>query len=115
MIQADPLSMRSILVNLAENALKYSGANPEIAINLSVEDNQVVMQVCDQGIGIAEEDRHRVFDKFYRSGNEETRQTKGTGLGLFIVRYLVGLQSGSISVHNNTPKGSTFELRFKSI
>ena len=50
MIQADPLSMRSILVNLTENALKYGGSNPEIAINLSNDENHVVLQICDQGI-----------------------------------------------------------------
>ena len=114
-ILADQIALHSILVNLTENAYKYSGSAPQISINLHKEGNQAVLTIADQGIGIIEEERHRVFEKFFRSGNEETRQTKGTGLGLYIVKYLVKQQEGSISLQANKPKGSIFDVRFKLI
>ena len=108
----DSIAFRSILVNLFENAVKYSNESPEISLKLWTSSNSVFISISDQGIGIQEDEKLRVFDKFFRSGNEETRQSKGTGLGLYIVKYLVELHQGKISVSSNTPKGSIFELQF---
>ncbi len=66
--------------------------------------------ISDQGVGISETDKKLIFNKFYRVGQEETRTTKGTGLGLYIVKHLSMLHGGSISVGNNSPKGTTFDL-----
>ncbi len=114
-IKADSLALHSILLNITENSLKYGGLSPKIAIELRTQFDQIILRISDEGIGIKEDERERVFEKFFRSGNEETRQSKGTGLGLYIVKYLVNQQKGSISVLHNTPKGSIFELRFKIV
>jgi signal transduction histidine kinase len=108
----DSIAFRSILVNLLENAVKYSHSAPEISVKLWTKSNSIFVSVADQGIGIQDEEKLRVFEKFFRSGNEETRQSKGTGLGLYIVKYLVEHHQGSISIRSNTPKGSIFELQF---
>ena len=108
----DQLAFRSILVNLIENALKYSNSTPNISVKLWTSSNAIFFSIADQGIGIQDDEKLRVFEKFFRSGNEETRQSKGTGLGLFIVKYLVEHHQGSISITSNTPKGSIFELQF---
>ena len=105
--------MHSIFSNLFENAVKYSGEDLKIELSLSQVGNTANVIIKDNGIGISDEDKLRIFDKFYRVGNEETRKTKGTGLGLFIVNYLVKTQDAQIDVYNNSPKGSIFELRFK--
>ena len=111
-LRFDSIAFRSILVNLFENAVKYSHSSPEISVKLWAASNSIFISIADQGIGIQDDEKLRVFDKFFRSGNEETRQSKGTGLGLYIVKYLVELHQGSISVSPNKPKGSIFELQF---
>jgi signal transduction histidine kinase len=107
------MAVHSILVNLVENAVKYSGSNHDVLLTLIKDSQHAVIRVSDQGTGISAEDKTRVFDKFYRAGNEETRKTKGTGLGLYIVKYLVEKHQGSIAVKDNLPRGSIFEIRLK--
>jgi signal transduction histidine kinase len=113
-LSVDRQSFHSIVMNLLENALKYSGEVPEIELQLQSNSAGVSLRICDRGIGIAEADKTRIFDKFYRAGNEETRKTKGTGLGLYIVRYLVLLHKANIRVFDNQPFGTVFEINFKS-
>ena len=101
----------SIVTNLIENALKYGGEEP-LTVHLSLESEQrVVLQVSDLGPGIENELKPRVFEKFYRAENEETRSKKGTGLGLYIVKELVGLNNGSIHIEDNQPSGSKFIVK----
>jgi K+-sensing histidine kinase KdpD len=102
----------SIIINLVENALKYSPAEAGISFSLSNQNNSILLQVADTGIGISVSDKQKIFDKFYRAGNEETRNTKGTGLGLFIVKKIVEMHGGSIAVKDNAPKGALFEVKF---
>ncbi|MBL0341058.1 MAG: ATP-binding protein [Bacteroidetes bacterium] len=66
--------------------------------------------VADQGIGIADNEKSKIFEKFYRIGNEETRNAKGTGLGLFIVKHIVEFHKGDIKVLDNQPKGTVFKI-----
>jgi signal transduction histidine kinase len=68
--------------------------------------------VADHGIGIADAEKNRIFDRFYRVGSEETRNTKGTGLGLYIVKEVLDKHEASISVKDNDPQGSIFEVVF---
>jgi signal transduction histidine kinase len=110
----DRLAFPSILTNLVDNAFKYSGELTEVGITLSRKDHTVVIEVRDRGIGIKDADKKRIFDQFYRSGSEETRRTKGTGLGLFIVKYLVEKHGGTILVKDNLPGGSVFEINLSS-
>lgn len=100
----------SIILNLFENAVKYSPSDSMIKIILKEEGNGVVLSVSDEGAGIPEEEKQKIFQKFYRVGSEEIRKTKGTGLGLYIVKYLVEKHNGTINVKNNNPKGTVFEV-----
>jgi two-component system phosphate regulon sensor histidine kinase PhoR len=108
----DRASFPSIILNLFENAVKYSTENSKIKISLKKQNEKIILAVADEGTGISDSEKANIFLKFYRIGNEETRKTKGTGLGLYIVNYLVGEHNGTISVKNNHPKGSVFEIIF---
>ena len=95
---------------MIENAIKYSPADAEITVKLSGDEKNVMLTVKDTGIGIPGSEKTRIFERFYRIGTEETRKTKGTGLGLFIVKHVVEMHKGSIHVKNNSPRGSIFEV-----
>ena len=110
---AQEMSLVSILQNLLENAFKYSPENSTITIALKKINNTIILSIGDEGDGIADEEKQNIFKKFYRMGNEITRKSKGTGLGLYIVKYLVEKHNGYISVKDNSPKGSIFEVAFK--
>lgn len=109
-LQGDRLGLESVVDNLIENALKYSFESPQIHVMLAEKDNKIYMSFADNGIGVSEGDKKRIFDKFYRVGNEDTRKTKGTGLGLYIVHELVKLHKGKITVSDNTPRGTVFKI-----
>lgn len=111
-IKIDKNAFSSILLNLLENALKYSPAESIVQVEIDRKENKAVLRVKDEGIGMNEFDKRHAFDKFYRSGNEETRNTKGTGLGLFIVNNLVKWHTGTIRIYDNQPKGTIFEIQF---
>ncbi len=117
-MKIDRTTFPSIILNLFENAVKYSDGNSTITIGLkssfakASEDKKIILSVADQGVGISTEDKTSIFEKFYRVGNEDTRKTKGTGLGLYIVNYLVEQHNGVITVKDNTPKGTVFEVVF---
>ena len=106
------LGTQPLVNNLFENAVKYSEEHSRINIQLKKEDDKIKLMVCDEGLGIAEEDKDKIFQKFYRAGNEMTRKTKGTGLGLFIVQQVVNNHSATISLKNNLPKGTCFVITF---
>lgn len=110
----DELSLVSIITNLIDNAIKYSNNIVEIDLHLLKNNSEIILQIKDKGIGIEKEHREQVFEKFYRVGNEETRNTKGTGLGLFIVNYLVKQNKGTISISNNNPKGTIFTIKLNA-
>ena len=112
LITGDKTCINSILSNLLDNAIKYA-PNSAVSILLKRDGNKVELSVCDTGSGIPDEEKQAVFDKFYRLGNEETRQAKGTGLGLYIVRQLVNFHDGKIQVENNQPQGTCFIMVFK--
>jgi len=109
----DRTTFSSIILNLFENAAKYSPADSTITVSLKKQNHKIMLSVADQGAGIPDNEKVNIFRKFYRVGNEETRKTKGTGLGLYIVNYLVKQHDGIISVKNNTPEGSVFEVIFQ--
>lgn len=111
-ISSDHQLITALITNLIENAVKYSPKECNITIKLQEQSNAVKLIVADEGVGISNEEKDRIFDKFYRIGNEDTRKTKGTGLGLYIVKNIVKLHQGYITVSNNTPKGSIFEIIF---
>lgn len=108
----DRTNFPSIILNLFENAVKYSPENTTITISLKKQNHKIILSFADQGEGISDKEKANIFRKFYRVGNEGTRKTKGTGLGLYIVNYLVEQHNGTISVKDNSPKGSIFEIIF---
>lgn len=107
----DRFSLGSMINNLLENAVKYSEENTRIFIYLK-KDTQIRLRICDEGCGIPETEHKKIFQKFYRSGNEMTRKTKGTGLGLFIVEQVVTNHNANITISNNLPQGTCFEIIF---
>jgi two-component system, OmpR family, sensor histidine kinase CiaH len=112
-IDVDERVVSIIFSNLIENALKYSPQNAEVEITARQSGNLVSVEFKDNGFGIPADEKQRVFEKFYRIGNEETRSTKGTGLGLYIVKNLCALHDIDVSVSDNKPKGTVFTLSFK--
>ena len=113
-MQGDVMAITSIITNLLDNAAKYAPQQSTIEIFLSKVNNSISLIVKDQGMGIIEAEHEAVFNKFYRAGNEETRNTKGTGLGLYIVRNLIKMHQGSIKISANQPKGTIFTIQFNS-
>jgi len=112
-LQADKNAFSVLINNLIENAAKYSPQGTTIGVTLKKEGNYVLLDISDQGSGVPNEEKKKIFEKFYRIGNEETRKTKGTGLGLFIVRYIIEHHNGTIHVEDNKPAGSVFCVRLK--
>jgi K+-sensing histidine kinase KdpD len=109
-IIADSAMLETIIVNLVENALKYAGENAEILVSAKKVQDKVIFSVADNGLGVQKSIQKDVFEKFMRSGNEETRTKKGTGLGLYISREFVHLNRGTITYRDNQPKGAIFEV-----
>jgi len=112
-LMTDKTYFHSIVFNLLENAIKYSPSGSLIRIMLREDQNRVTLSVADEGPGIPADEKERIFGKFYRIGNEETRSAKGTGLGLYIVKNLAEKLGASVSVKDNTPGGAVFEVSFE--
>lgn len=111
-LDGDPLLLKLLLSNLLENANKYSPKDKAIQVELIEESNTIRLNVKDEGCGIEAKEKKSVFKKFYRIGNEQTRTTKGTGLGLYLCKKIVEDHNGQIHIENNQPRGSTFVVRF---
>lgn len=110
-LHGDRNALSILFVNLIENAVKYSPKGSPVEIRLAKENSSVLLSVIDQGVGVGSGEKEKIFQKFYRVGNEETRSTKGTGLGLYLSGMIVKKHNGSIRVKDNSPKGSVFEVR----
>lgn len=109
-IQGDRLGITSTLINLLENAVKYSKKPAHIEASVKVIQENTIIEIADQGLGIPDNEKKKVFEKFYRVGSEDTRQTKGTGLGLFIVNEIIKAHQGTITILDNQPKGTRFRI-----
>ncbi len=103
-------AVEHILTNVIGNATKYTGAGGRIEIRIEEGDECVIVRVADNGIGIPERDRDRVFERFYRVDKARSRALGGTGLGLSIAKHLVQCMDGEISVESELGKGSTFRF-----
>lgn len=102
----------SIFINLIENAIKYSFETISIEVIFKSINNKPLLEIKDQGCGISDKEKEIVFQKFFRSGSENTRKTKGTGIGLFIVKSICDLHQITIKILNNQPIGSIFQIHF---
>jgi signal transduction histidine kinase len=111
MVMADPNELEIILNNLISNAVKYNRENGKVWVVIRYEKEEVVIQVEDTGIGISSEDQERLFKEFTRIKNAKTRDITGSGLGLSIVKKMVGLYDGTITLNSKPDKGSVFTVR----
>ena len=111
-VSGDPLLMQILVNNLIENAVKYSPPASPVQVVLKVENSQGVLEVRDEGYGIPKKEHKRIFQKFYRVGNEDTRTAQGTGLGLYLCRKITLDHKMQLSVSDNQPKGTIFTVRF---
>lgn len=110
-LHIDSMGYVSTVNNLIENAIKYSDEYSDVKVELNNKGNHIELCVADNGIGIPDDEKKKVFEKFYRIGNEDTRKTKGTGLGLFIVKRFVEIYKGNITIADNKPEGSVFTIQ----
>jgi heavy metal sensor kinase len=107
---ADRDRLKQVLINLIDNAVKYSEPDQPIILKLNRTAEQAIIQVCDRGIGIPFPDQSRIFERFYRVDESRTRSTGGHGLGLAIVKTLVEGMGGRITVQSKPSQGSTFTI-----
>jgi signal transduction histidine kinase len=114
-ILGDALLLQLLVNNLVENAIKYSPREEVITVSLDQRGRIVSLAVADQGQGIPDEEKKKIFDKFYRTGQEATRQTKGTGLGLYLCRKIAEDHRATLKVADNSPVGSIFTVDFKAL
>ncbi len=111
LLAVDRTALSQAMTNLIDNAIKYSGDSRKISVCARLEEQAVVIAVQDFGIGIKKEDIPRLFERFYRGGDELTRTVKGSGLGLTLVKEIVAAHRGKVHVESEPGKGSLFSIR----
>jgi len=104
----DPQLLRIVVQNLLSNAIKYTLREGKITVSIYSKNSKVYLSVADSGIGIPTKDQHRIFDKMYRAGNALKQTADGSGLGLYLVKSVVGLLGGSITFESAETVGTTF-------
>jgi signal transduction histidine kinase len=112
-IVADPEALSTVLVNLLDNAWKYTPEGKEIKFRARQENGEVVFSVQDNGLGLSRRDARRVFNRFYRADNPVSRVGGGMGLGLAIVKFIVDAHAGEVGVESRLGEGSNFWVRLK--
>jgi signal transduction histidine kinase len=111
LLAVDRTALSQAVTNLIDNAIKYSGDSRKILVSASVEEQILAIAVRDFGVGIKKEDIDRIFERFYRGGDELTRTIKGSGLGLTLVKEIVEAHRGKVRVESEPGKGSVFSIR----
>ena len=111
-LNADSLLLQMLVNNLIENASKYSPKNSTITVKLKKQTGKIVFTIADEGPGIPHQEKKKVFEKFYRIGNETTRSAPGTGLGLYLCKKIATYHNAQINVSDNLPTGSIFTVTF---
>jgi signal transduction histidine kinase len=102
--------LRNVMINLLSNAIKFSPDNAVINVSSKVDEKTIIIAVKDSGLGIPEDDKKHLFERFFRANNVTNIQ--GTGLGLHIVSKYVELMNGNIEVESELEKGTTFTIHF---
>ncbi len=110
-ITGDKMLLEIAFNNLLENAVKYAARDTAVEVTLDLNDTVAEIQIKDEGPGVADEEKQKVFQKFYRLGNEATKRAKGTGLGLYITKKIIKNHGGNIFAQDNTPGGSIFTIQ----
>jgi signal transduction histidine kinase len=109
-VRGDDGQLALMIRNLLDNAVRYTGREGEISVEVQVEDRQAVVRVSDSGVGIPLRDQTRVFERFYRVDEGRSREQGGTGLGLAIVKHVADLHGGHVSLSSELGEGSTFTV-----
>ena len=107
-VVGDSFLLQMAFNNLIENAIKYSSKDSQIDVVLTKNENKCKIEINDEGNGIPDSDKIKVFEKFYRTGSTATQQSKGTGIGLFLVKRIITAHQANVYVKDNLPKGSKF-------
>jgi signal transduction histidine kinase len=110
-VVGDSVRLEQVVQNLLDNAVKYSPEGGVISVCVEQRNGEAILRVSDQGIGIPEQARAQLFERFYRAGNHDPRRMQGTGIGLSIVGEIVALHGGVIEVDSAEGQGSTFAVR----
>lgn len=113
-ISGERLLLQLLINNLLDNALKYSAKDKSVCIELNKQQNKIFVKIIDEGSGINDAEKKKVFEKFYRSGDEAIRKTKGTGLGLYLCKRIAESHNAKIKLINNQPEGSIFKVELKA-
>lgn len=111
-LNSDKVLIKIVINNLVDNAIKYSKADTPIVVSLKKNTSGIQIQITDEGNGIPDNEKEKVFRKFYRLGNQHTREAKGTGLGLYLSRTIIAQNKGTIVIKDNQPTGSIFTIQF---
>ena len=111
-IKGDSLLLQMLINNIIDNAIKYSPKQSPLSICLKKEKDSVLLQVKDMGQGIPDEEKQKIFKKFYRVGSETTRTAQGTGLGLYLCSKIAEDHDAKIIVSDNSPTGTIFTIKF---
>ncbi len=109
-VLADSRAIQRLLAILLDNAIKYTPAPGAIELRLAARDDNAVIAVCDTGIGVAQEDQGKIFERFYRVDKARSRELGGAGIGLAFADWIVKQHRGSIAVHSSLGSGSSFEV-----
>jgi heavy metal sensor kinase len=109
-VDADPSRLKQVVVNLLDNAIKYTPEGGKVSISVTRRDGRAILEVADSGIGIASPDLPHIFDRFYRADKARSRQMGGTGLGLSIVRSICLAHGGQVTVKSTEGRGSLFHV-----
>ncbi|WP_153798230.1 sensor histidine kinase [Foetidibacter luteolus] len=113
--EGESLLLQMLVNNLVDNAIKYSPKDSTVTIALEQNNNSLLFSVADEGEGIPGEEKKKVFEKFYRVGDEATRKAKGTGLGLYLCKRIVKDHKGSIAIKDNQPGGTVFIVTLSAL
>ncbi len=113
-VSADKFRIRQVLVNLITNSIKYGKENGKISINISNYEDDVIVEITDDGVGIEEKHLPRLFERFYRIDKGRSREQGGTGLGLAIVKHILEAHHKSITVESQLGKGTKFTFSLKA-
>ena len=115
LVRGDRSQLVSVFSNLVDNAIKYSEIGGVVNVSSTIKGDEIMVSVTDHGIGIAERDQKRIFERFYRVDKARSRATGGTGLGLSIVRHIVLEHGGAIDIRSEEGVGSTFTVRLPQV
>jgi signal transduction histidine kinase len=114
-VAVDSSAISRAVLNLLDNAVKYSAEVKNIVVRMRRRENIVAIEIADCGIGIAHGDQKKIFEKFYRAGAELVHDTKGSGLGLSLVQHIVKAHGGTINVASTLGRGSTFTILLPTV